>query len=267
MFKGRPARAGRRNVILAIMPASAVVETCASPVGAGCLWFRPQPGFLARPQSVPLAVRSPAGARGCCGTRRPKSPNLRCITSQTACLARAQTGRDDRVHARSPRLPSSLSVMLEWWRGRTEQPSLRQRLSGSVSRHERKRLSATRQDNRLRARPAASLSCSPAGRRLSSTDVMRCSARRGPADCSPGTASPPPLDVAAFAELHRVSVMVEDIPRSPNSASTRSSSGSTAPLPPTSASASPGKPAGDVGLGRTGRRTLASRCARRRDEQ
>jgi len=29
-------------------------------------WFRPQPGFLARPQSVPVAVRSPAGVRGCC---------------------------------------------------------------------------------------------------------------------------------------------------------------------------------------------------------
>ncbi len=78
----------------------------------------------------------------------------------------------------------------------------------------------------------------------------------------------PPPDVGAFAELlHRVSAMVEDIPEITNSTSTRSSSGSTAPLSPTSASASPDKPAGDVGRGRTGRRTLASLCARRRNEQ
>jgi len=38
-------------------------------------------GYLARPQSVPLAVRSPAGARGCCGTRRPESQTLRDVTS------------------------------------------------------------------------------------------------------------------------------------------------------------------------------------------
>jgi len=56
-------------------------EAGARPAGAGCLWFRPQPGFLARPQSIPLRVHSPAGARGCCGTRRPESPNLRDITS------------------------------------------------------------------------------------------------------------------------------------------------------------------------------------------
>jgi ATP-grasp domain len=78
----------------------------------------------------------------------------------------------------------------------------------------------------------------------------------------------PSLDVVAFAELlHRVSAMVEDIPEITELDLNRSSSGSTAPLSPTSASASPDKPAGDVGLGRTGRRTLASRCARRRDEQ
>jgi len=51
----------------------------------------------------------------------------------------------------------------------------------------------------------------------------------------------PPLDVAAFAELlHRVSAMVEDIPRSPSSTSTRCSSSSTAPSSLTCASASPG---------------------------
>lgn len=55
-------------------------------------WSRPRPGFLARPQSVPVAVRSPAGVRGCCGTRRPESPNLRDITSVAGAADRRRRG-------------------------------------------------------------------------------------------------------------------------------------------------------------------------------